>query len=414
MSEQAVSRVLIRNLIGTIPDKKKLVMQGITSGITCFLIFEMFSVVNPNVPRFPVPWLLMIIVAIAEVIFISRIVPILRMPRRDDLFFIYGLDYNQRQSLALTAFHSAQTMLRSFIIPSLVTALTLEITVLHLFSIREISVLAVTLTGLFCFFAWAGKLAFEKGFFRPVKTDRMPGTVKNTMPFSETFSRVLIKLGIKISSLAPVTLRPIVLRNVFILFRSEPLLIPLFLFTAPVIQVVLILVVRDIHSPFVDFFSSIVFFALSSWYVSLIRDANASIRENPLYNFNKKQMMLAYVCTFTILAVPLLLVYTVAIISVVFSIAGIARLITTVTLFLLVPFITSSLVYDPYRKDGEQVTTSIFFGGGCIGLFIGYFGYIFPLLVFTAFMLKEWKSLASPPLSPSPSVNGEGEGVDTR
>ena len=168
MSEQAVPRVLIRNLIGTIPDKKKLVMQGITSGVTCFLIFEMFSVVNPNVPRFPVPWLLMIIVPIAEMIFFSRIVSILRMPRRDDLFFIYGLDYNQRQSLASTAFHSAQTMLRSFIIPSLVTELTLEITVLHLFSIREIVILVVILTSLFCFFSWSGKMAFEKGFSRPV------------------------------------------------------------------------------------------------------------------------------------------------------------------------------------------------------------------------------------------------------
>jgi hypothetical protein len=233
----------------------------------------------------------------------------------------------------------------------------------------------------------------------------MPGTVKNTMPFSETFSRVLVRLGIKISSLVPATLRPIVLRNVFILFRSEPLLIPLFLFTAPVIQVVLILVVRDMHSPFVDFFSSIVFFALSSWYVSLIREANGSIRENPVYNFNKNQMMLAYVYTFTILAVPLLLVYTVAILPVAFSVAGITRLITAVTLFLLVPFITSSLVYDPYRKDGEQVTTTVFFGGGCIGLFIGYFGYIFPLLVFTAFILKEWKSLGQPvhnPVASSP------------
>ncbi|MBN1603461.1 MAG: hypothetical protein JW915_17760 [Chitinispirillaceae bacterium] len=409
MSEQAVPHVLIRNIIGTIPDKKKLVIQGITSGITCFLIFEMFSVVNTNVPRFPVPWLLMIIVPIAEMVFFSRIVSILRMPRRDDLFFIYGLDYNQRQSLALTAFHSAQTMLRSFTLPLLVTALTLEITVLHLYSIWEIVVPAVALTGLLCFFPWAGKLAFEKGFFRPVKTDRMPGTVKNAIPFSETFSSVLIVLGTRISSLVPVVFRPIVLRNVFILFRSEPLLIPLFLLTAPVIQIVLILVVRDIHSPFVDFFSSIVFFALSSWYVSLIREANASIRENPLYNFDRKQMMLAYVCTFIILAVPLLLVYTVVIVPVVFSVAGITRLITTVTLFLLIPFITSTLVYDPYRKDGEQMTTTLFFGGGCIGLFVGYFGYIFPLLVFTAFMLKEWKLFASPPLSPSPSVNGEGD-----
>jgi hypothetical protein len=396
MSEQAVPRVLIRNLVGTFPDTKKLIIQGITSGITFFLIFEMLSVVNNNVPRFPVPWLLMIIVPIAEMIFISRIVSILRIPRREDLFFIYGLDYSQRQSLALTAFNSAQTMLRNFSIPSLVTALLLEITVLHVYSILEILVPAVVLTGLLYTFAGVGKLALEKGLFNPVTTDRIPGTTKNTMPFNETFSKVLLKTGIAISMRVPVQLRPVVLRNIFILFRSEPMLIPLFMITAPVLQIVLILVVGDMHSPFVDFFSSIVFFAVSSWYASLIREANAAIRDNPQYTFGKKQTMLGYVCTFCILTIPLLLVYAGAIAPLIMSIEGMTRLITTVAMFILVSFITSAVVYDPYRKDGEQITTAFFFGGGCIGLFIAYFGSVFPLLVFTAFMLKEWKSLGQP------------------
>jgi ribose/xylose/arabinose/galactoside ABC-type transport system permease subunit len=135
------------------------------------------------------------------------------------------------------------------------------------------------------------------------------------------------------------------------------------------------------------------FFAVSSWYASILRESNAIVRDNPHYRFDRKKIMIAYIFTFNILAIPLYLVYIGAVSSVLFSVAGITRLFTTLLMFTLGACFTSTVVFDPFRKDSEQSTSVAFFGGGCIGLFIAYFGSVFPLLVFIAFMLKEWKSL---------------------
>jgi hypothetical protein len=394
MSEHgALPQELVRNLVGSFPTKQKLLIQGVSSGATLFAIFELLSIIDKNLPRFPVPWLLILIITIAQAIFISRIISILRMPRRGDLFFVYGLDFKQRQTLALTAFQSAQTMLKNLSIPASITAVVLEIMVLHIYSAWEIILPPLFLFGWLYFLEFGGKTILKKNIIKPVKTDRLPEATNNQILFSAQFSKLLLKFGRSVSSYTPLSVRPLVLRNIFILFRTEPLLIPLFMFAAPVLQIVLVLIVQDMHSPFVDFFSSIMFFAISSWYASILREANAIVRDNPHYQFDRKKIMVAYIFTFNILAIPLYLVYIGAVSSVLFSVAGITRLLTTLLLFTLGACITSTFVFDPFRKDSEQSTSVVFFGGGCIGLFIAYFGSVFPLLVFIAFMLKEWKSL---------------------
>ncbi len=395
MSDYSVPQQLIRNLVGVFPNKNKLMFQGITSGAILFGIFELLAVVTKNLPRFPVPWLLMIIVPIAQIIFIARIVSILRFPRRNDLIFIYGLDFKHRRALALTSFEAAQNMLKSFVIPALVTSLVLELSVLHLFSVLETIVSPLLLIGWLFLLPLIGKAMIEKGFFKPVKTDRLPETSKTTVLFSDQFAKVLLKFGAALSSLTPKYLRPLVLRNIFILFRSEMFLLPLFLFAAPVLQIVLILIVQDMSSPFVDLFSMVILFAVGSWYASLIREANAMSIANPYYTFDRRRVLLAFALTFVILTLPLFLVYIGAISSQLLSLKGVLRLFTGIAMIAVTAILASAHVYAPLRKDSEQVGTAMFFGGGCIGLFIGYFGFIFPILVGVAFFLKEWGILNS-------------------
>ncbi|HEX2955597.1 MAG TPA: hypothetical protein VHO70_02125 [Chitinispirillaceae bacterium] len=420
MSEYRVPKELIRNLVGAFPPKNKLMFQGITSGAIFFAIFELFPVINKNVPRCAIPWLLMVIVPIAQVMFIARIVSILRLPRRDDLFFIYGLDFKHRFSLVLEAFQASQNMLKSFVIPALILSVALEISVLHRFSIFDTLVSPLLLIGWLYLLPFIGKGMIENGFFKPIRTDRLPETSGKTVLFSVQFAKLLRKFGHAVSSLTPKYIRPLVLRNIFVLFRSETLLLPLFLCAAPMLQIVLILVVQDMSSPFVDLFSLVIFFAMSSWYASLIREANAMSIGNPCYKFDNKRIMLAFAATFAVLTVPLFIVYLGAVSSQLFSIKGILRLLTTTLMVALSAFLTSAQVYDPLRKESEQVATALFFGGGCIGLFISYFGFVFPVLVGIAVLLKEWVPLNSQlphststgsvrRLTPSPSVNAEEE-----
>jgi hypothetical protein len=395
MSDYNVPQKLVQNLVGVFPNKNKLLFQGLTSGITFFAIFEFLSVVNNNLPRFPVPWLLMVIVPIAQLIFIGRIVSILRVPRRSDLFFIYGLDFKHRLTLALTAFEAAQNMLKSFVVPALLTSVVLEISILHKFSIFDTLVSPLLLLGWLFLLPVIGKGMIEKGFFKPVKSDRLPESSGNTVLFSDQFANLLLKFGHFVSSLTPKHLRPLVLRNIFVLFRSEMFLLPLFLFAGPVLQIVLILIVKDMSSPFVDLFSMIILFAVGSWYASLIREANAISVENPYYKFDRRRILLAFAATFAVLTVPIFLVYLGAISSQLLSIKGFTRLLTAGIMIILTDLLTSTNVYHPLRKDSEQVGAALFFGGGCIGLFINYFGFIFPLLVGIAFFLKEWGVLNS-------------------
>lgn len=410
-TDYTVPQGLVRNLVGNFPNKNKLMFQGITSGATFFAIFEFLSVVNKNLPRCPVSWLLMFIVPIAQILFIARIVSILQVPRRSNLFFIYGLDFKHRLTLALTAFQAAQNMLKSFVIPALLTSVALEITILHQFSIFDTLISPLLLLGWLFLLPVIGKAMIEKRFFKPVKTDRLPESSGSTVLFSDQFAKLLLRLGHSISSLTPKNLRPLVLRNIFVLFRSEMFLLPLFLIAAPVLQMVLILIVQDMSSPFVDFFSLIIFFATGSWYASLIREANAMSIENPYYNFPRKRILLAFTATFAVLTIPIFLVYLGAISSQLLSIKGITRLFTAGIMIVLTALLTSTNVYHPFRKDSEQVGGALFFGGGCIGLFINYFGFVFPVLVGIAFFLKEWAVLNS---RFSYVSEGEGDGETAR
>jgi hypothetical protein len=394
-TDYTVPQGLVRNLVGVFPNKNKLLFQGITSGAVLFAIFELLAVVTKNLPRFPVPWLLMFIVPIAQIIFIARIVSILQVPRRCDLFFIYGLDFKHRLTLALTAFEAAQNMLKSFVIPALLTSVALELSILHQFSILDTLISPLLLLGWLFLLPTISKAMIEKGFFKPVKTDRLPETSGNTVPLGGKVAKLILKSGHFISSLTPKHLRPLVLRNIFVLFRSEMFLLPLFVFTAPILQIVLILIVKDMSSPFVDLFSLIVFFATGSWYASLIREANAISIENPYYNFPRKRILLAFTATFAVLTIPIFLVYLGAISSQLLSIKGFTRLFTAGMMIVLTALLTSTNVYHPFRKDSEQVGGALFFGAGCIGLFVNYFGFIFPVLVGIAFFLKEWGVLKS-------------------
>jgi hypothetical protein len=413
MSDYNVPQELIRNLVGVFPNKNKLMFQGVTSGATFFAIFELLAVITKNLPRFPVPWLLMIIVPIAQIIFIARIVSVLRLPRRNDLLFIYGLDFKHRRALALTAFQAAQNMLKSFVVPALLTSVALEVSILHRFSIFETVISPIVLLGWLFLLPLIGKAMIESGFFKPIKSDRLPESSGNTVLFSDQFAKLLLKFGHLVSSLTPKYLRPLVLRNIFILFRSEMFLLPLFLFAAPVLQIVLILIVQDMSSPFVDLFSLVIFFATGSWYASLLRDANAISMDNPYYAFDRRRILLAFTATFVVLTFPLFLVYLGAISSQLLSMKGVIKLFTAGIMILVTAALASTHVYHPFRKDSEQIGTAIFFGGGCIGLFISYFGFVFPVLVGIAFLLKEWGVLnsrlssvsenASPhPAAPSP------------
>jgi hypothetical protein len=105
--------------------------------------------------------------------------------------------------------------------------------------------------------------------------------------------------------------------------------------------------------------------------------------------------MLAFGATFVILTLPLFLVYLGAISSQLLSVKGVLRLFTAVIMIVTTAALTSAHVYAPLRKDSEQVGIAMFFGGGCIGLFISYFGFVFPVLVGIAFLLKEWGVLNS-------------------
>ncbi len=392
MNSSSVQKHLIRNLVGPLSGKKRSFSKGVILGVLLFGLFEFLSMINPNAPRIPVPWLLGLTIWLAQVAIFIKIAVFLRCPRREDFFFVLAMNIGQRKELAVSSITSVYNAITPFIGSSLGTGMALEFLVFRERSVVNLLVLpSVVIVVAWLIFMVSVRL-LKRGFIRPsVHDDRRRG---HLVAFPSVLSLLIAKISRGIGFFAPLKIRPFVIRNVMYLLRTDPLQFLLFTCAAPVLLLLFMILIIKQSSPFIEFFTLIVVFILNSYYSSNLKESAVVLKRCPYYRYDPRLVLWAHLFTVAIFSFPFILVFSGTVNVHLISAGGLLRMLTFLIAFAATLFISCRTVLHPQRKDSESATDFIFFIiAVAIGLFVPLYGWIFPLLGIIVTVLLEWETI---------------------
>ncbi|HEX3020115.1 MAG TPA: hypothetical protein VHP36_07420 [Chitinispirillaceae bacterium] len=396
MSNSPVQQHLIKQLVGPLAQKKLSWSKGGALGVLLFALFEFISMINPNAPRIPVPWLLALTIWTGQITIFVKTASFLRYPRREDFFFVMAMSSDQRKKLARESVSSVHDAIWPFIFCSLGAGMVLEFLVFREHSLVNLLVLPVlVIAGAWIIFK-AGTAIFNKGIIRPtVKDERRQGnSFLNGAAISSFYSSMVIKISKAAGLLTPLKIRPFVIRNVMYLLRSDPLQFFLFTCTAPVLLALFMLLLIKQSSPFMEFFTILTVFVLNSYYSSHLQEATVRLQQCPYYSYNPRLLLSTHLFTVAALSLPFVFIFLVAVNVHLISVSGLFRVMTFLFALAATFLINCRAVLHPQRKDSESGTDFlIFIFVVAPGLFIPFFGCIFPLLGVTAVTLLEWETV---------------------
>ena len=398
MHEISENSTLVKHLVGKNLSFKKSISRGLSVGILAFGVFEGISLVNMNVPRIPVPWLLSFVIIIIQIVLFLKISQILRRPRTEDFLFVLGLSYEQRKDVACKSFNAVHRTILPFVISGTVVSVILEMFIVKEKSIINLFVVPVLLLGVNLLLFQIGRMLFRSGVIRVVKRDeRNRGFVLfSNESIRKSFSSFVANISSRVSSLAPVTVRPLVKRNIMYLLRSDPFIFPFFTIAAPVFLTLFMLLIGKSSAQFLDFFSVLCVFVLNFYYAGLLQEASVKFKECPYYNFSPKTLFMGHFVTIALLAVPYALIFIGVTNIQLFSLHGVLRLFTYAIALVATLMVNCRAVLHPERKDSDSATDFLFLVIGIgTGIFIPYFGWIFEIATIAAVILLEWESVTN-------------------
>lgn len=392
MNSTPVQKHLIRNLVGSLSGKKRSCSKGVALGILLFGLFEFISMINPNAPRIPVPWLLGLTIWIAQVSVFIKIAAFLHYPRREDFFFIMAMNSDQRKELAAASITSVHNAITPFICSSLGTGMLLEFFVFRERSFINLLVLPFVVIAVAWLVFMISVSLLNRGFIRPsVRDDRRRGRL---VAFPSVLSLLIIKISRGIGFFTPHKIRPYVIRNVMYLLRTDPLQFLLFTCAAPVLLLLFMILIIKQSSPFMEFFTLLTVFILNSYYSSTLKESAAILKQCPYYRYDLRLVLWAHLFTVAIFSFPFILVFSGTVNIYLVSVSGLLRMLTFLTAFAATLLISCRAVLHPQRKDSESATDFIFFIlTVATGLFVPLYGWIFPLLGIVAIVLLEWETI---------------------
>lgn len=395
MNDLSVQNCLIRNLVGTLSAKKRSITKGVALGGLLFGLFEFISMVNPNAPRVPVPWLLGLTVWIAQVTVFIKIAVFLRYPRREDFFFVIAMSSEHRKRLAASSLSSVHKAIAPFVFSSLGTGMLLEFLIFRERSFVILLVLPVVVIAVAWLIFMISSSLFNRGIIRPsAQDDRYRGRFFKRAAFLSAFSSWIIKISKGAGSFAPLRIRPYVIRNVMYLLRTDPLQFSLFSCAAPVLLFLFMVMIIKQSSPFMEFFTLLTVFILNSYYSTRLQEAVVRLKQCSYYRYDSRMVLWAHLFTVAIFSLPFVLVFSGAINVHLISVSGFFRMLTFLIAFAATLFISCRAVLHPQRKDSESATDFIFFIlAVATGLFVPLYGWIFPLLGIVAVVLLEWETI---------------------
>ena len=392
MNNDSLPSALMSHITGPIPSISSSLQKGAITGVISFAIFEGISLVDSNVPRVPVPWLLMLVVVIVEIVLYSRIAGYLRFPRTEDFFYIIRLSYSQRKEIAVRSFEDVQRAIVPFIIACAGISVLLEI---FLAKERSIPTLAAVPSALILFtilFSKLGIFALKGNLIRVSSKDQRQSGGLNVLFHSTVFAKMQLSISKIVGNFTPHSIRPYVTRNVLYLLRSDPVLFPLFTLAAPVLLTLFLFMIVKPVSPFVEFFTVLTIFVLNSYFSSHFQESTDKISECPYYVFSPKTIVKAHFITASILFFPLIAVFILYVNRLLLTGPGLCRLLA----FLLA--VTGAILFGcksavkSSRKDSDVASDFALLTIASIGLFIPLFGWIFPGVVIGVTFLSRWES----------------------
>lgn len=392
MNSSPVQKHLIRNLVGPLSRKKRSSSKGVALGVLLFGLFEFFSMINPNAPRVPVPWLLGLTIWIAQFAVFIKIAVFLRYPRREDFFFVMTMNSNQRKELAAASITSVHNAITPFVFSSLGTGILLEFFVFRERSFINLLVLPVVVIAMSWLIFMISVCLFNRDFIKPsAQDDRRRG---HLVALPSVLSLMIIKVSKGIGFFTPHKIRPFVIRNVMYLLRSDPLLFLLFTCAAPVLLLLFMILTIKQSSPFMEFFTLLAVFVLNSYYSSNLKESAEILKRCPYYRYDPRLVLWAHLFTVAIFSFPFILVFSGTVNVHLISADGPLRMLTFLIAFAATLLISCRAVLHPQRKDSESATDFIFFIlAVATGLFVPLYGWIFPLLGIIATVLLEWETI---------------------
>jgi hypothetical protein len=395
MTTANAENALVTHLIGSVPDFNRSLSKGATLGVLTFVIFEGISLINPNVPRVPAPWLIAFSIWIAQLVLLFKISRFLKRPRIEDFFFVTGMNYDQRKKIAMRSYGAVHEAILPFTVVSVLIAITLEFTIVKERSFINIGIVPLAFCALTLLFYKIGTVILDKGLIKISLRD-----IRNTglssffnMKIFVLFAKMILTISKVITSVSPRSIRPLTIRNVLYLLRSAPLQLSLLIVTAPVLLTLFLLLIGNPQSPFVLFFPILTVFLLNYFYAGLLLEASLKFKECPYYEYSPKRLLFSHLFTTALFALPYIFIYICIINKNILSLSGLMRTVTFFTSLGATLLVSSRAVLHFERKDSDSVTDWLLFIIGIApGLFIPNFGWIFALLISGVFLLLEWET----------------------
>ncbi|NLG16058.1 MAG: hypothetical protein GX556_01865 [Fibrobacter sp.] len=394
MINRPAESYLVRYLIGKVPDKRRSIYRGLFSGLLLFGIFEGISLVNSNIPQIPAVWLLSIVMPLGLIFTFIKISRVVRFPRTCNFFFVICLSSQQRKQIAARSIRAIYEAIMPFVISCAAVIAILEFSVMRDRSIMNLVIIPVVLILFIVLLFRVSEALLAGKLLRNSSKDMMLAQLHTGQFFvSVLFAKVILTLSRTAGRLTPEAIRPLVIRNFLYLFRSDPLIFPFFICAAPVLLSVLLILINNPLSPFLDFFTLLAIFSLCYYNANQLRESRLRLKECPWYEYGSKQFLLSFAALSVLLAVPFTAIFLIRTRSTLFSAAGLVR---AGTLFLaLIPILLTAArpALRTEKKDSDIATDAVLFLAATLGCFIPLFGWIFTVLTLAAVLLLQWETL---------------------
>lgn len=397
MKQQTVPATLLEYVTGRLLGPSEATFKGLLWGSLAFAIFEMVSLINTNLPRVPVSWLLAVVIPTVETALFIRIAALLRRPRSEDFFFVMGLDRMQRKALAVSSFSSVQRIVLRFSLSMVAVAAVLEFLIMKERSPVNLAAVPLFTLGLTVLIGRIGVAVLDKGLVKPTVKDKLDSG--RTAFLSETlgsaFRCTAHAISFGVGKIIPAHLRPLVIRNFLYLFRIDPFLFILFTIAVPLFLVFLFLLLGDRSSPFVSAFTLLGAFLLNVRHAVNLQEATVKLEECPYYSFSRGEIFSGQALTFLILSFIYLPVFAGIAWGSFFNLVGCLRMITFCLGLVVSTMICARSSIYASRKGRDQAFDWMLFGVIVLGFFIPIVGWIFPLLALLVLVLMEWEMVKS-------------------
>ena len=397
-------------LIGRVPPAGASFVKGLFSGVAAFLLFELVSRFNDNVPRVPVSWMMMAATFAIETVLLFRLIRLIRFPRRADLFFLLRIPYDRRIAVALYASKQAHAAFIPFSVAALAVAALLEFTLIH-----ERSVMTLVAVPVFTMMVMAGTAAICRFALRhrwiPV-TRRDNGGDSAGATKSTFFSRILAKTAVPftraVSGWLPGRgIRVLVMRNLLYILRGETVLSVLIMTAVPVLLTVLLLMIGNPFSPFVSFLPLLAVFMMNQHFITELGEAAENLTLCHWYSYAPRTLLLSNGCTLIIPSLSIMAVYAAVTVHTLFSVAGSIRFLNVAVSFLATVAIAAFRAASVKKQDQDVMNDFLLFAVIAVGNFIPRVGGVFALVVMGLLLLLNWEMIGSgtgkhTPASPMP------------